>query len=239
MKPTVKLASTTSPDGGEISLYQHDRDFIIRAGNRDLMTSRQHESELELGRLGCSRLADNRNAVVLIGGLGMGYTLRAVLDSLSPKAVCIVAELLPAVIQWNRDFLGELAGHPLRDPRVILEARDVRDVIGEAHCRFDSIILDVDNGPGAMTSEENHRLYSRGGIEACCRALHAKGRLAVWSASPDKRFERRLQQARLNVRRFSVPAYRQAKSQYRTIWVASAFRGSLPDAPDRAASPQR
>lgn len=228
MKPTTTLASTQAPDGTVVSLLEHDGDYTIRAAGADLMTSRQHASELALGRLGCLRLAENRNAVVLIGGVGMGYTLRAALDVLHPDARVGVAELLPAIVQWNRGPLAHLAGAPLDDPRVRVVADDLMAVLSSSATRYDAILLDVDNGPEAMVTRGNRRLYGHDAIATYKHALHQRGVLSVWSASPDTRFPRRLQKAGFAVQRFRVPAYAGSRGQFRCIWCASGRRHSLP-----------
>ena len=228
MKANVKIASTRTPDGGEMVLFQHDRDFSIMVNGEELMLSRQHESELDLARLGCRHLAGQKTPIVLIGGLGMGYTLRQVLDMLGPQARVVVGELLGAVVEWNRSFLGELNKHPLEDTRVTLESVDIVELISQAQNKFDAILLDVDNGPNAMTDSGNSRLYSYAGMWACRRALCKKGCLAVWSAEPSKEFEQRLMSCDLHVRRFRVPAYKGSKAQYRFVWVAAEERRSLP-----------
>ena len=236
MKPTITLATTTTPDGQVLSLCQHDRDFMIRVGRDDLMSSRRHASEDALGRLGCERLAQHPNPAVLIGGLGMGYTLRAALDVLPPGATVVVAELLPAVVEWNRGLLGDLAGHPLRDPRIEVRTEDVFHVINEFPGRFDAILLDVDNGPHAMTSADNHRLYGPRGIEMMLSALRQDGCVSIWSATRDLPFERRLNYVRLAVRTYCLPAHPNSKSRPHRVWVISREPGSLPkepSAPDR------
>lgn len=228
MKPRIKIAEARTPDAGEMVLYQHDRDFLITVNGQDLMHSRQHESELELARLGCRHLADQKAPRILIGGLGMGYTLRQALDMLGPHAQVVVGELMPAVVEWNREFLGELTGHPLSDRRVDLETGDIVALISKSRDRFDAILLDVDNGPNAMTASGNRRLYGREGIQACRNALRKKGVLAVWSAEPSKRYEQALMSARFHVTRFRVPAYAGSKSQSRYVWVASEDKRLLP-----------
>ncbi len=228
MKPRIKVAAADTPDGGEMVLYQHDRDFFIKVNGQDLMHSRQHESELELARLGCSHLTGRKAACVLIGGLGMGYTLRQTLDLLGPDARIVVSELLQAVIEWNREFFRDLNGRPLEDERVDLNTGDISEMIMGAKNRFDAILLDVDNGPCAMTHSENARLYSYEGISACRRALRKKGVLAVWSAEPSREFEQTLMGCRFHVRRFRVPAHKGSKSQSRFIWVASEDKMLLP-----------
>jgi len=158
MKPRLKIAAARTPDGGEMALYQHDRDFTIEINGEDLMLSRHHESELELARLGCAHLAGRKAPSILIGGLGMGYTLRQALDMLSPDAKVVVGELMGAVVEWNRQFLGVLNGRPLADERVDLKISDVIELISCSKSRFDAILLDIDNGPGAMTDSGNSRL---------------------------------------------------------------------------------
>lgn len=228
MKPILKLATARTPDGSEMVLYQHGRDFSIKVNGQDLMLSRQHESELALARLGCRHLAGKRAPCVLIGGMGMGYTLRQALDMLGPDARVVVGELLEAVIEWNREFLGELNGHPLKDPRVDVRTGDVITLISDAGRAFDAILLDIDNGPGPMTDSGNTRLYGLEGIWACRRALRKQGCLAVWSAHPSREFEQILMSCSFHVRRFRVPAYKGSKSQSRFVWVASEDEGILP-----------
>jgi spermidine synthase len=211
-------------------LYQHGRDFSIKINGRDLMHSRQHESEMELARLGCAHLAGRKEPCILIGGLGMGYTLRQALDMLSPHAQVVVGELLGAVVEWNHEFLGELNGQPLEDERVVLKMGDIIELISRSKSRFDSILLDIDNGPNAMTDSGNRRQYGREGIRACRRALREQGCLAVWSAKPSKKFEQLLMSCSFHVRRFRAPAYKGSKSQSRYIWVASEDKIILPPA---------
>jgi spermidine synthase len=225
------LASATTPDGKELVLYKHDADFFISIDRQDLMNSRETESELELARLGCARVSAHRNPTILLSGLGMGYTLRQALDMLQPGATVVVAELMPEVVAWNRDWLGELTGHPLRDRRVVVKTGDVCELIRGTESAFDSILLDLDNGPEALSGAHNEWIYSREGIRACARALHERGCLAVWSVSVDPRFERRLQQERLESRLFRVRSHKGGKSKTRCIWVAARDRRSLPDRP--------
>ena len=221
MKPIVKIATARTPEGGEMVLYQHDRDFSIKINGQDLMHSRQHESELELARLGCEHLSGRRAPSILIGGLGMGYTLRQALDMLSPHAQVVVSELLDAVVEWNREFFGELNGQPLGDKRVDLKTGDIVELISRSKDRFDAILLDLDNSPSAMTVSSNRRLYGREGIRACRSALREQGCLAVWSAEPSKKFEQLLMSCSFHVHRFRVPACKGSKSQSRFVWVAS------------------
>ncbi len=209
-------------------LYQHGRDFLIQINGQDLMHSRQHESELELARLGCAHLAGRKTPSILIGGLGMGYTLRQALDMLSPHAKVVVGELLGSVVEWNREFFGELNGQPLRDERVDLKTGDIVELILRSRSRFDAILLDIDNGPSAMTDSGNRHLYGYEGILACRLALRKKGSLAVWSAGPCKEFEQLLMDCSFEVRRYRVPAYKGSKAQSRFVWVASEDKSILP-----------
>jgi len=233
VKPTLQIAAARTPDGEVLALYQHDADFSIRVGNQELMTSRAHESELELARLGCARIAERPNPVVLIGGLGMGYTLRQTLDLLQPDASVVVGELIADVVMWNREFLGGLNNHPLRDRRVTVKLGDVTGLIRQSEHAFDAIMLDVDNGPEALTSAGNDRLYSREGLQACMHAVHAKGCLSIWSGSIDNAFEKRLRQENLAYRRFHVAAYKGGKARSRCIWVISRDVRSLPPEQDK------
>jgi spermidine synthase len=228
MKPKVRIASVRTPDGGEMVLYRHDHDFLITINGQDLMLSRQHESEQELARLGCAHLTGRKAPRILIGGLGMGYTLRQALDMLSPHSHVVVGELLGAVVEWNREFLGELNGHPLGDKRVDLKTGDIVELISRSKSCFDAILLDIDNGPRAMTDSGNHRLYGPEGIRACRRALREQGCLAVWTAEPTKKFEQLLMSCGFHVRRFRVPAYRGSKARSRFVWVASEDKNILP-----------
>ena len=141
-----------------MELYQHDRDFSIMLNGQDLMHSRQHESELELARLGCAHLAGSKVPSILIGGLGLGYTLRQVLDMLSPHAQVVVSELLSAVVEWNREFLGELNGQSLEDERVDIKTGDIVELISRSRSRFDAILLDIDNGPSEMNNSGNRHI---------------------------------------------------------------------------------
>jgi spermidine synthase len=164
------------------------------ANGKSLMSSRMHGSEQALAALALRR-RQVPDASVLVGGLGMGFTLRATLDLLPEDATVVVAELVPAVVEWNRGALGTLAGHPLRDARVRVEIGDVADTLQSSPGAFDAVLLDVDNGPDAFTAATNARLYNDQGLAAARAALKPGGILAVWSAWEDRRFEQRLRYA--------------------------------------------
>lgn len=228
MKPRLKLAATRTPDGSELALYQHDRDFFIEVNGQDLMNSRHHESELELARLGCAHLSGRPAPAVLIGGLGMGYTLRQALDLLPSRAAVVVGELMTTVVEWNRQFLGVLNDHPLADPRVELKTGDVIKLIASAKAEFDAILLDIDNGPDPMTWAGNSRLYGYEGMRACRRALRKDGCLAIWSAAPSKDFEQLLLSCGFQVQRYRVPTHKGSKARSRFVFMAATNRNLLP-----------
>ncbi len=198
MKPTELLGETQAPDGTLIALTRQDREFIILAGGKPLMSSRMHGSEQALATFGC-RSVPAEAARILVGGLGMGFTLRATLDILPPGASVVIAELIPAVIEWNHGPLGPLADHPLRDPRVRIALGDVAATIRAATGAFDAILLDVDNGPDAFTATGNASLYHDPGLASAFAALRPGGTLAVWSAWEDRKFEQRLKYAGFSV----------------------------------------
>ena len=192
MKPTELLGRTVAPGGSDLRLMRRDTEYIILVDNRPLMSSRMHGSEEALASFAFDHLGDRRHAQVLVGGLGMGFTLRAVLDRLRPDGRVTVAELIPAVVEWNRGPLGPLAGEPLNDQRVSVEVGDVGAVLRAAPARFDAILLDVDNGPSAITADTNDALYDNAGVAAAFAALKKGGVLGVWSAYDDRKFEQRL-----------------------------------------------
>jgi spermidine synthase len=185
---TVDQARTA--DGKTISLHEHDGSYTIRVDGATLMTTRQHASEEKIAELACAHLKGKRRSRVLIGGLGFGFTLRASLSALAPDATVVVAEIEAAVIAWNRNPSFHLAVDDMEDPRVMVLHRDVREVIGEARGGYDSIILDVDNTPTGLSTEGNHRLYDRAGLQLARAALQPGGCVAFWSVAPDPAFER-------------------------------------------------
>jgi spermidine synthase len=195
MKPTVLLDRATTPDGAEMTLHERDGVLTIRVAGVELMSSRQHHSEERLAELACAGLRDRPGTRVLVGGLGMGFTLRTTLSHLAADAVVVVAELMPAVIRWNRAVEYALGADALADPRVELVEGDVADVLRAARGRFDAVILDVDNGADGLTVAANDGLYAPAGLAAARAALRPGGRLAVWSAGDDPAFAERLSRA--------------------------------------------
>lgn len=186
------LAETTTPDGADMKLTRRGNEYVILACGKSLMSSRMHGSEEALATHGCRGLDVLDRPSVLIGGLGMGYTLRATLDCLPESAAIVVAELVPAVVEWNRGPLGSLAGHPLRDTRVRVDVGDVAVTLRTSPGQFDAVLIDVDNGPAAFTTTENAWLYADRGLAAIRTSLRSRGVLAVWSAREDRKFEQRL-----------------------------------------------
>jgi len=225
VKPTELLGQTRTPAGEEMALTRRDTEYVILAGGKSLMSSRMHGSEEALATFACRQARALDEPCVLIGGLGMGFTLRATLDVLPPGATVVVAELVPAVVDWNRGPLGPLAGHPLRDPRVIVETGDVAALLRRSAGRFDAVLLDVDNGPAAFTASDNAWLYGDKGLAAIRLALRAGGVLAVWSAWEDRRFEQRLRYGGFTVQMERVRARLKKGGPRHTL-----FLGQLPAA---------
>jgi len=192
MKAWELLGETRAPDGTDMRLTRRDDEYVMLANGKPLMSSRMHGSEEALATMACRHVGRTERPRVLVGGLGMGFTLRAVLDALPSDAVVTVAELVPAVIEWNRELLAALAAHPLRDGRVRIEVADVGFTLRANPGRFDVVLLDVDNGPAAFTTITNDGLYDNGGVAAAYAALRPRGTLAVWSAWEDRKFEQRL-----------------------------------------------
>ncbi len=226
MIPWELVDSAPVPRSAEtLNLYKRGEEFSIRVGSRELMNSRVHGSEDTLAELACARIADRPRPRILIGGLGMGYTLATALHRLGATAEVIVAELVPAVVAWNRGPLADLAGHPLDDGRVTVREVDVARTIEEGPQRYDAIVLDVDNGPESLTIKSNDRLYARAGLEAAYAALRPKGVLAVWAVAPDRIFAQRLRNVGFEVDEVSVRARGHRGGERRTIWIAE--RGPL------------
>ena len=225
MNPWKLLARAQTPGGGaELVLYQRDSEFSLKADNRELMNSRVHGSEEAMARLGCQNLAKHPGARVLIGGLGMGYSVRTALDILGGDARVVVAELAPAVVEWNRGVLAGLAGRPLDDRRVELHEADVVQLIRAARGGYDAIMLDVDNGAEAMVRKGNNWLYSLSGLTATHAALRRGGVLAVWSAGPQPAFVRRLRHAGFEAEEFKVRARGGSNRKggaHHVVWIAT------------------
>ena len=192
MKPWNEEDSALLPDGGKLTLLRRDTEWLIRANGRDLMSSRMHGSEEEMAKLVRS---DRVGARVLVGGLGLGFTLRAALDLLPENGRCTVVELIPAVVQWNRGPLGPLANHPVDDPRTDVIVEDIATILHGSRRRWDAILLDVDNGPAAFTQDSNNDLYTVDGLMTLRNALVPGGAVAVWSAFDDLNFEKRMRRA--------------------------------------------
>lgn len=192
MKPFELLDQTHSPDGTIMKLTRRGDEYLILADDATLMSSRMHGSEEALATFACERARSLERPIVLIGGLGMGFTLRATLELLSPNASVVVVELVPAVVEWNRGPLGPLAGQPLKDKRVRVGIGDVAATLRASPGQFDAVLLDVDNGPTAFSDSDNTWLYDNRGIAAARRALKAEGVMAVWAVQPDLKFEQRL-----------------------------------------------
>ncbi|MDA0262803.1 MAG: hypothetical protein O3A93_01435 [Chloroflexi bacterium] len=219
-----KLLGTakTSRNGVELRLYQRDTEFSIKADNRELMNSQVHGSEDALAKLACEKIAVFPEVRVLIGGLGLGYTLRSALDELKADAQVVVAEIVPEVVQWNRDFLAHLARSPLDDGRVTVRVTDVAQMIKDGKGDYNAIMLDVDNGPQAMTQEGNDWIYGNNGLEASFAALRPQGVLSIWSTDPDPAFTRRLIKTGFKVEEVKARARSGRKGGgYYFLWVAT------------------
>jgi spermidine synthase len=199
VKPLELLGQALSRDGTVLKLMRRNDEYIILANGKSLMSSRMHGSEEALATFGCRQAATLERPSVLIGGLGMGFTLRATLDLLPASATVVVAEIVPAVVEWNRGPLGPLAGNPLADARVRVEIDDVAVTLSTRRGQFDAVLLDVDNGPTAFAGSNNAELYDDRGIAAAFAALRMNGMLAVWSAREDRKFEQRLRHGKFAV----------------------------------------
>ena len=205
-----------------LSLFRGKDDFHIRiSGGGELMSTRKHASEDALGALPCKRIRHRASASVLIGGLGMGFTLAAALEALGPDASVTVAELIPEVVEWNRGPLGERSGRPLDDPRTRIYLGDVAKLLRRHRGAFDAIAMDVDNGPEGFTTEGNDWIYSEAGISAARAALRPGGVAAYWSAGSDPDFHDRLRRCGLEVEEVRVYAHG-GKGARHTLWLAAA-----------------
>lgn len=221
MIPWIQLAEADVPDGGRLHLMRRGTEFSIMAGSIELMNSRLSGSEQALATLVCERLTQVKAPQVLIGGLGMGFTLRAALAHLPTSAQVVVAELIPAVVAWARGPLAHIFEGSLTDPRVTIREADVAELIGEAKAGFDAILLDVDNGPGGLSREANDGLYSPQGLAAARRALRPGGILAVWSSGPSSEFTSRLRRAGFQAEEVKVRAHAGRGARH-VIWLATS-----------------
>ena len=220
MIPSERLDEAKVPGSSEtLELWRHDQEYSIRVDRWELMNSRQHGSEEALAELALEAISSVESPHVLTGGLGLGYTLRAALDHSNATSTHTVAELSGAVVDWCRKYFGELANHPLDDPRVRVYEGDVGKLMASRPGTFDAILLDVDNGPEGLTRDENGALYSVDGLRKSRAAPRPGGVLGVWSASRDRGFTRKLEQAKFEVREEAVRA-RRTKGGRHTIWIA-------------------
>ncbi len=220
------LESTLVPDtGGFMRLMRRGDELVIRVDGRELMSTRVHGSEDALADLACDQLqrrGDKQpDARILIGGMGIGFTLAAALARVGPEARVVVAELVPAVIAWNRGILGETAGHPIDDPRTSVHEGDVADLIRNPPEPWDAILLDVDNGPTGLTRPGNNWLYSWRGLNAAFAALRPQGVLGVWSAAPDDGFTRRVKRAGFEVNPIEVRSRGAKGGRRHIVWICT------------------
>lgn len=222
MIPWEEIERAEVPGGEEeVILRKRGTEFSIRVAATELMNSRIHGSEDALAELTCSRISRKPGRRILIGGLGMGYTLAAALQHSDDDSLITVAELIPAVIRWNREHLGHLAGNPLADGRVFVRQEDVAKTITREKSIWDAIILDVDNGPDGLTRKVNDRLYGLSGLKNAFLALRNGGVLSIWSSGKDEQFTSRLKQCRFQTEIVTVRARKPGKGARHTIWLAT------------------
>jgi len=220
MKPWELIDSAAVPNGGgTMRLMRQGDELVIHIDDRELMRNTVHGSEDALAELTCARLSSRQRCRVLIGGLGMGFTLAAALRGLDRDAQVVVAELVPAVVRWNRGLLGGVAGHPLADSRASVYQGDVDDLIREPPALWDAILLDVDNGPAGLTCATNDRLYSSQGLDRAYGAVKPRGILSVWSAAPDRAFARRLERAGFAVESIDLRSRGRRGGRRHRVWL--------------------
>jgi len=220
--PWLHLDTAQVPGGGgELRLMRRGAEFSIRLGQNELMNSRVGGSEEALATIACERIRDRKQPRILIGGLGMGFTLRAALAALGPRARIVVAELVPAVVAWARGAMAEVFGESLSDPRVSIREADVGDLIRSGPSAYDAILLDVDNGPEGLTRQANDALYDMAGLSAARAALSPGGVLAVWSSAPNEDFTRRLRKTGFAVDEVKVRANGSRGGARHVIWIAA------------------
>ncbi|ESR22893.1 spermidine synthase [Lutibaculum baratangense] len=222
MIPWIHHETTQVPGGDELKLMQRGSEFSIRLGRTELMNSRLSGSEEALATRAWEKISDCRNPAVLIGGLGMGFTLKAALDVLPDDARVVVAELVPAVVRWAKGPMAEIFGGSLEDPRVEIRVDDVGEIMRRDRKTYDAILLDVDNGPEGLTREANDGLYGMAGLGIAKAALKPGGVLAIWSCFPDDRFAGRLAKTGFEIEEIRVRAHRGKKGARHVIWLATA-----------------
>lgn len=221
MIPWLVLDTAQVPGGGELRLKQRGAEFSIMLGQDELMNSRLSGSEEALATIACRKIRRRKTPRILIGGLGMGFTLRAALAALEPDARIVVAELVPAVVAWARGPMAEVFGTSLTDPRVSVREADVGDVIRSGAAAFDAILLDVDNGPEGLTRKTNDALYDLKGLSIARIALRPGGVLAVWSSGPNPKFTWRLRKAGFAVEEVRARANGPRGGARHVIWIAT------------------
>ena len=232
MKPHLTLAETTTPNGARLTLNEHDGTFCIRVNGQQLMHSSVSASELLLGQMGCERHSKKSDATrVLIGGLGLGFTLKGVLEKVGPRAAVHVAELFPEIVAWNRTYMKGLNGKLLDDPRVKVFEKDVRAILARSVREpYDVILLDIDNGTTAMVKTENNELYAARGLRQIASALKEGGRAAIWSAAQDQTIAQLLAKTGFQVQAIPAKLYPTAKRSAYMIYLADKVSDEKPAA---------
>lgn len=224
MKKWTLLEETTTPDGSKMSLLSHDEDYVMRVNDRELMSTRHYSSEEKLAQFACIPVSERAAPRVLIGGLGLGFTLRAALKFLPKQAQDVVAELLPEVVAWNKNPAYKLAAGALADPRTIVEIGDVAAIIARNSAGFDAIMLDVDNGTTTMCTEGNKSLYLRNGLTSVRNALRPGGLVVYWSAQEDPLFAKQLAKSGFKVEIKQARAHDTGGS-FHTLLIGRKGRG--------------
>jgi spermidine synthase len=220
MKADLKLAQASAPDNALLTLHQHDGDYSIRYNGRALMHEKLNASEYLIGEIACQNLQKIQAPKILIGGLGLGFTLKAVLENTPDNAVIDVYELIPEVVEWNRTFMEELNGHLLKDPRVRVHIEDVCQAIKQIEkCHYDALIMDIDNGPVAMVTKSNREIYEEAGVLQMHHVLKKHGRAAIWSAQRHLQFERIFKQGGFTIERVPAKTYAKARTSAYQIYV--------------------
>ncbi len=227
MIPFRNLAEARTPDGSRLTLHEHDGDYFIKLNGRQLMSSSSTTSELLLAERSCEHLTRHPEPRVLIGGLGLGFSLKRVLEMIGRHGVVHVAELVPEVVAWNRDLLHAVNGLLLRDPRVEVKIADVYALLGSARKgSYDAILLDVDNGPTSFVQSQNARLYSRRGLNMLRNVLRPGGRVAFWSAESEPAFLHSLQRSGFEAQGFPAKAHERAKRYAHMIYVGERLEAA-------------